>query len=112
IDDGDPFPIGEACDIACEILAGVAAAHRAGIVHRDLKPANVFMVRRGDGSEGVKLLDFGIAILSDNDKPNHRLTMTGMVLGTPHYMAPEQARGDKEITEAADIYAVGVILYE
>jgi serine/threonine protein kinase len=113
IDDDGPLPIAEACDVACEILAAVAAAHRAGIVHRDLKPANVFMARRdGGGGEGVKLLDFGIAQLSDSDKPDHRLTMTGMVLGTPHYMAPEQARGDKEITEAVDIYAVGVILYE
>jgi eukaryotic-like serine/threonine-protein kinase len=112
IDDDGPFSISDACDVTCEILAGVAAAHRAGIVHRDLKPANVFMVERDNGSQGVKLLDFGIAILSDRDKPDYRLTMTGMVLGTPHYMAPEQARGDKEITEGVDIYAVGVILYE
>jgi serine/threonine protein kinase len=112
IDDDGPFSISDACDVACEILAGVAAAHRVGIVHRDLKPANVFMVQRQNGNESVKLLDFGIAILSDRDKPDNRLTMTGMVLGTPHYMAPEQARGDKEITDAVDIYAVGVILYE
>jgi serine/threonine protein kinase len=112
IDENGPFSISDACDVACEILAGVAAAHRVGIVHRDLKPANVFMVQRENGNESVKLLDFGIAILSDRDKPDHRLTMTGMVLGTPHYMAPEQARGDKEITDAVDIYAVGVILYE
>ncbi|HWN67022.1 MAG TPA: protein kinase [Haliangium sp.] len=112
IEQDGPFSISDACDIACEILTGVAAAHSAGIVHRDLKPANVFMVRRSGGGESVKLLDFGIAILSDSEKPDHRLTMTGMVLGTPHYMAPEQARGDKEITEAVDIYAVGVILYE
>jgi serine/threonine protein kinase len=112
IDEDGPFSISDACDVACEILAGVAAAHRSGIVHRDLKPANVFMVQRNKGNESVKLLDFGIAILSDRDKPDARLTMTGMVLGTPHYMAPEQARGDKEITEAVDIYAVGVILYE
>ena len=113
IDDDGPFPISDACDVACEILAGAAAAHRAGIVHRDLKPANVFMAQRdGGGNEAIKLLDFGIAILSDSDKPDHRLTMTGMVLGTPHYMAPEQARGEKELTDAVDIYAVGVILYE
>ncbi len=112
IHEAGPFASEIACDVACEILAGVAAAHRTGIVHRDLKPANVFMVRRSDGREAVKLLDFGIAILSDSEKPEHRLTMTGMVLGTPHYMAPEQARGDKEITEAVDIYAVGVMLYE
>jgi serine/threonine protein kinase len=112
IQEAGPFASSVACDVACEILAGVAAAHRTGIVHRDLKPANVFMVRRSDGREAVKLLDFGIAILSDSEKPEHRLTMTGMVLGTPHYMAPEQARGDKEITEGVDIYAVGVMLYE
>jgi serine/threonine protein kinase len=112
IQEAGPFASAIACDVACEILAGVAAAHRAGIVHRDLKPANVFMARRSDGREAVKVLDFGIAILSDSEQPEHRLTMTGMVLGTPHYMAPEQARGDKEITEAVDIYAVGVMLYE
>jgi serine/threonine protein kinase len=112
IDDDGPLAIADACDVACEILAAVAAAHRAGIVHRDLKPANVFMALREGGDDCVKLLDFGIAQLADSEKPDHRLTMTGMVLGTPHYMAPEQARGDKEITDAVDVYAVGVILYE
>ncbi len=112
IKDDGPLAIGVACDVACEILSGISAAHRVGIVHRDLKPENVFMSRRGSGrGEAVKILDFGISSLS-TDKPELRLTITGVVMGTPNYMAPEQARGDKEITFAADIYATAVILYE
>jgi serine/threonine protein kinase len=100
----------DACELACSILAPLAAAHRAGIVHRDLKPDNVFLVRQSRG-EMVKLLDFGISRASGLES-EFRLTTTGLVLGTPYYMAPEQARGDHEITPAADLYAIGVILYE
>jgi tRNA A-37 threonylcarbamoyl transferase component Bud32 len=105
-----PLPIADACELGCAILSPLAAAHRAGIIHRDLKPDNVFLVRQSR-SEMVKLLDFGISRTSGHD-PEFRLTTTGLVLGTPYYMSPEQARGDSEITPAADLYAVGVILYE
>ncbi len=104
------LPIEDACELACAILSPLAAAHRAGIVHRDLKPDNVFLVRQSRG-EMVKLLDFGISRVQGLDG-EFRLTTTGLVLGTPYYMSPEQARGDLQITTAADLYAIGVILYE
>jgi eukaryotic-like serine/threonine-protein kinase len=82
-------------------------AHRLGIVHRDLKPANLFLTRREDGSELVKILDFGIAKMMDVSGA----TTAGEVLGTPAYMAPEQARGDLSVTGAADRFALGLIAY-
>ena len=105
-----PMPLEDACELACAILSPLAAAHRAGIVHRDLKPDNVFLVRQSRG-EMVKLLDFGISRAAGLEA-EFRLTTTGLVLGTPYYMSPEQARGELEITPAADLYAIGVILYE
>ncbi|MGE3542753.1 MAG: serine/threonine-protein kinase, partial [Kofleriaceae bacterium] len=104
------LPIDIACELACEILSPLAAAHASGIVHRDLKPDNVFLVRQSRG-EMVKLLDFGISRTTGHEADS-RLTTTGLVLGTPYYMSPEQARGDSNITPAADLYALGVILYE
>src|SRR5262245_59091323 len=104
------FAIEDACELGCAILSPLAAAHRAGIVHRDLKPDNVFLVRQSRG-EMVKLLDFGISRAAGQES-NFRLTTTGLVLGTPYYMSPEQARGESVVTTAADLYAFGVILYE
>jgi protein kinase-like protein/Sel1 repeat-containing protein len=79
-------------------------AHRAGVVHRDLKPSNVFLV---DGNVAqAHLIDFGVAKLADSE-----LTRTGQVVGTPGYMAPEQARGDKAVTASADLFALGCVLY-
>jgi len=105
-----PLSVEEACELGCAILSPLAAAHAAGIVHRDLKPDNVFLVRQSRG-EMVKLLDFGISRAAGLES-EFRLTTTGLVLGTPYYMSPEQARGDSYITAACDIYAFGVILYE
>src|SRR4051812_24301194 len=105
-----PLPIEDACELGCSILSPLSAAHRAGIVHRDLKPDNVYLVRQSRG-EMVKLLDFGISRTTGHDA-EFRLTTTGLVLGTPYYMSPEQARGDSVITPAADLYAFGVMLYE
>lgn len=97
-------------DLGCQILSGLEAAHRAGIIHRDLKPANVFVTRLGNRHEFVKLLDFGVSkVISDSATD---LTRTGEVVGTPHYMAPEQAKGDRRLGPQVDIYATGVILYE
>ncbi len=94
-----------------QILDGLAAAHAAGVIHRDLKPDNVFLAKKDDGRVTAKLLDFGIAknIEPDDD---HRLTRTGQIIGTPLYMAPEQARNMSDADLRADIYSVGVILYE
>ena len=83
-------------------------AHPAGIVHRDLKPANLFLTKRADRSELVKILDFGIAKLRKID--NQPGTATGQAMGTPYYMSPEQARGDKTVDQRTDVYALGVIL--
>ncbi len=105
-----PLPIHEACELACSILAPLGAAHRAGIVHRDLKPDNVFLVQQSRG-EMVKLLDFGISRATGLET-EFRLTTTGLVLGTPFYMSPEQAQGASSITPVSDLYSVGVILYE
>ena len=91
--------------IAHDVALGLGAAHRRGIVHRDVKPQNILVGR--DGS--IKLTDFGIAwVQEDNAK---RLTTTGMTLGTVHYYAPEQARGEI-VSPAADVYALGIVLYE
>ncbi|MCA1664856.1 MAG: serine/threonine protein kinase, partial [Myxococcales bacterium] len=99
-----------AVHIARQILSALGAAHARGIVHRDLKPENVFLIQRGGDPDFVKLLDFGIAkLLDDVDAPE--LTRAGQVVGTPTYMAPEQARGDKNVDGRADLYGVGAILY-
>ncbi|MCC7535926.1 MAG: protein kinase [Deltaproteobacteria bacterium] len=94
--------------IATELLGGLAVAHGAGIVHRDIKPENVFLARTGDGDVQPKLLDFGIALL----RTVSRHTSEGNILGTAYYLSPEQARGDVDIDGRADLYALGVVLYE
>ncbi len=95
--------------LARQICAGIGAAHRASIVHRDLKPDNV-MVEIIDGQEVVKVLDFGIAKLKDTQQQN-QITKTDSILGTPHYMSPEQCSGGT-IDYLSDIYSLGIILYE
>jgi serine/threonine-protein kinase len=89
----------------------VAAAHAAGIVHRDLKPHNLFVSRRDDGSDLLKVLDFGVAKLQALEDAGSA-TRTGTLLGTAAYMAPEQARGESVIDHRADVYALGAVLYE
>ncbi|MCA9575372.1 MAG: protein kinase [Myxococcales bacterium] len=97
-------------DIFEEMLEALAAAHRNGIVHRDLKPENVILAQQRDGSLKVKLLDFGIA--RDLDKSSENVTQTGIAMGTPHYMAPEQAMSARGVTAAADVWAMGAMMYE
>jgi serine/threonine-protein kinase len=104
-----------AVPIILEVLSALGAAHRAGIVHRDLKPENVFLVR-GEGRDGggparVKLLDFGVSRFLD-DASTLRLTKSGKVLGTPIYVSPEQALAIRDIDGRADLWGVGVLLYE
>lgn len=98
-----PLPLGEAREIARQILDGLAAIHRAGILHRDIKPQNVLVDRNGL----VRVTDFGIA----QSVADPGLTMAGVAVGTAAYMAPEQAQAG-QLGEATDIYAVGVVLYE
>ena len=99
--------IARATRVARQVASGLHAAHTAGVVHRDLKPENVMLVKTPDGGDFAKLLDFGIAKVQQEDK----LTRTGAVLGTPAYMAPEQARGGSTIDHRCDIYALGAMLY-
>lgn len=101
------MPIFEAIAVARQICRGLAAAHAVGVVHRDLKPSNLFLAATPDGRIVVKILDFGVAKLAGEDA----MTRTGVVLGTPAYMAPEQARGSAEADARSDLYAVGAVLY-
>ena len=105
------LPVGEAALYILQICAALAEAHALGIVHRDIKPGNVFLVRRSDGTTRVKLLDFGISkVLGEPANVDQAQTMEGTVMGTPVFMAPEQARGEAVDTRT-DVWAVGVLLY-
>lgn len=104
------LPPEEAADYMLQALEALAEAHAVGIIHRDLKPANVFLAQRKDGSRLVKVLDFGISkALSAGDVS---LTATSALMGSPLYMAPEQIRDAKSVDCRADIWSLGVILYE
>jgi serine/threonine-protein kinase len=100
------LPIPEAVRIAVEVCSALDYAHRHGIVHRDIKPENILL---HDGQ--ALIADFGIA-LAASKAGGSRMTETGMSLGTPHYMSPEQAMGEREITARSDVYAAGCVLYE
>ena len=108
-----PLPPWRAVAIMRQVLRAVGAAHAKGIIHRDLKPDNIFIISQDDHHDFVKLLDFGISKMIDPDEQVAftKLTTTGVVMGTPLYMAPEQAMG-MPIERHADLYACGVILYE
>ena len=106
-----PLPVGRAADLVSQAGRGMEVAHAAGIIHRDLKPQNLFVCRRQDGTDSLKVLDFGVAKLQTIDELN-AATRTGAVVGTVAYMSPEQARGDKVVDQRSDVYALGAILYE
>jgi len=102
------LPVADAVSIGAQVLRGLAAAHKAGVVHRDVKPANVFLAEGPDG-ETAKLLDFSVARIASADSAT--VTASGDVVGTPLYLAPEQATGIKVQDGRIDIWAVGVMLY-
>jgi len=102
-----------ALSITGQIADALNASHEQGIIHRDLKPENIFLcVNRGPGRDFVKVLDFGLAKLTLSDQKVSHKTRTGSVMGTPYYMSPEQCEGKIEIDHRADIYSLGVLLFE
>src|SRR5580704_12034291 len=106
----------EAVALGIQIGRGLAKAHTAGIVHRDLKPANIFLTKNEDGSNLVKLLDFGISKFDPDQAPQSRmeptLTAHGTTLGTPEYMSPEQIEGWPDVDARADVWAMAAVMYE
>jgi serine/threonine-protein kinase len=115
-----PISNTDIADILMQALSAIAVAHEMGVIHRDLKPENLMILRAKDDEDResyhVKVCDFGIAKLTEKDDelgtgPAHRLTTQGVVVGTPEYMSPEQAKGEK-LDPRADIYSIGVILYQ
>ncbi|MBI2896185.1 MAG: protein kinase [Deltaproteobacteria bacterium] len=99
-----PMTVADACEVAADVALALAHAHGRGVVHRDLKPANVFLT-----PQGPKLLDFGVARLASTTA---RLTAGNVILGTPEYMSPEQARNEPDVDGRADLYSLGAILFE
>jgi serine/threonine-protein kinase len=104
-----PVPPAQAVAILSQAANALHAAHEQSIVHRDVKPDNIFLVDRSGNDLFVVLLDFGVAKLAEEQRP---LTQTGIGIGTPAYMAPEQLRNAKDVDRRADVYALGVVLYE
>jgi len=111
---GQLLPWSRTKKIFLQVCSALSAAHSKGIIHRDLKPENIYLIEFLDDPDFVKLLDFGIAKLTDvssNEEGARKLTKTGMLFGTPEYMSPEQARGEK-VDHRVDIYAMGCILFQ
>ena len=109
---GRPLAIDRATWIVCQAAEGVAAAHRQGLIHRDLKPGNIYLLDEKDaaGRDRVKVLDFGL--VAGPNRLDAGLTATGVVLGTPHFISPEQVAHPPVVTKAADVYALGILLFE
>jgi serine/threonine-protein kinase len=109
------LPFDELLDVMIQVLSGLIAAHDKGIVHRDIKPENIFLARRVGCPPIVKILDFGVSkMMAQFQTADDQLdlTRTGMVMGTPYYMSPEQARGERSLDGRVDVYACGVMMYE
>jgi len=107
-----PLAPERALTICLQVADALSASHKNSIVHRDLKPDNIILIQRGRERDFVKLLDFGIAKLTGTDGLSSHKTRTGLVLGTPAYMSPEQCEGRATVDHRTDIYALGVVLYE
>jgi eukaryotic-like serine/threonine-protein kinase len=109
-----PMPVRQGVDFVIQACEALAEAHGSGIVHRDLKPSNLFVTTRRDGTALVKVLDFGISKVTEFNKAGGQemLTASGLVMGSPGYMSPEQVRNAKAADERSDIWALGVTLYE
>lgn len=105
------LPEARVLHIAAQICRALREAHGLGVIHRDLKPANIFLVEHGDEEDFVKVLDFGLVKEMDPKAGDEQLTQTGLFMGSPKYMAPEQIRGE-HVDARTDIYSLGVMLYE
>jgi serine/threonine protein kinase len=112
LEQGVALPIADVIDWVLQALEGLAEAHALGIVHRDIKPANLFLSRRRDGTNVVKVLDFGVSKHCPRFDAEPTLTLTASIIGSPLYTAPEQLRDAKSVDARADIWALGVVLYE
>jgi len=109
-----PFEVEKAVHLLLEASEALEAAHRVGVIHRDLKPENLFVTRQPDGKQRVKIVDFGLAKMSELERPRapgQKLTRTGTIFGTPKYMSPEQGMG-KPADPRSDVYSLGCIAYE
>src|SRR5436189_4193014 len=106
------LPVARAADICIQVAAALQAAHDLGIVHRDLKPDNIMLTRGRDGTDGVKVVDFGLAkaVGGEGGGGSQKVTRTGLVIGTPEFMSPEQLSGDK-LDGRSDIYSLGLVLF-
>ncbi|MBA3938486.1 MAG: serine/threonine protein kinase, partial [Planctomycetes bacterium] len=105
-----PQPAGRVIRILVQICSSLGEAHTRGLIHRDIKPANVYLCRQADEVDVVKVLDFGLVLANEKISGQERLTNSGLVHGTPSYMAPEQAQGDA-LDGRADLYALGCVAY-
>jgi serine/threonine-protein kinase len=108
------LPPEEAVEYVLQACEAIAEAHAAGIVHRDLKPANLFLTQRADGSQIIKVLDFGISKVTRTGEsgPDMSLTKTSTMMGSPLYMSPEQMRSSRDVDARSDLWSIGAILYE
>src|SRR6185437_1365794 len=104
------LPVARAADIAIQVAAALQAAHDLGIVHRDLKPDNIMLTRSRDGADAVKVVDFGLAKAVGGEGGGQKVTRTGLVVGTPEFMSPEQLSGDK-LDGRSDVYSLGLVLF-
>ena len=108
-----PLPVSLVLDVTSHVCEALDAAHRLGLVHRDIKPENIVLIAQRDGPPVAKILDFGISRLREETSGIKGLTQTGMVIGTPEYMSPEQALGKRgdDIDGRSDLYSLGIVMY-
>ena len=111
VEERGPLPATQAVEFVLQACEALAEAHMLGIIHRDLKPSNLFCIQRADGQLSIKVLDFGISKVT-GAAAEKQLTQTADLMGSPHYMSPEQMRSSKAVDARTDVWSLGVILYE
>lgn len=112
LQESGPLPIEQAVDFTLQTCHALADAHVMGIIHRDVKPSNLFVVRKSDGNESIKVLDFGISKITAGAGADMNMTRTQTLMGSPHYMSPEQMASSRNAGASVDIWALGVTLHE